>query len=127
VVGIATGDNFEIVFDTLASTRKAQNLRRNPNISLVVGGLTPGDERTVQYDGVADFPEGAELDRVRELYFSVWPDGRERLKWPGLIHVRARPKWVRFSYYNRHPAVVVEFDEAALLLKAGRWALWPDI
>jgi hypothetical protein len=55
VVGIATSDNFEIVFDTLASTRKAQNLRHNPNISLVVGGLTPGDERTVQYDGLAIF------------------------------------------------------------------------
>lgn len=114
VVGIAVGEAFEIVFDTLATTRKAMNLRQNPSISFVIGGLIPPDERSVQYDGVADFPEGAELERVRELYFSVWPDGRERLKWPGLVHIRARPKWVRFSDYNQIPPVIVEFDEAAL-------------
>jgi hypothetical protein len=31
VVGIAVSDRFEIIFDTLASTRKAVNLRRNPS------------------------------------------------------------------------------------------------
>ena len=38
VVGIAVGDDFEIVFDTLQTTRKAQNLGRDPRIALVLGG-----------------------------------------------------------------------------------------
>ena len=53
VVGIAVTDRFEIVFDTLSSSRKAQNLRRNPKIALVIGGLSDGEQRTVQYEGLA--------------------------------------------------------------------------
>ena len=37
VVGFAISDQFEIVFDTLVSTRKAENLRQNPKIALVIG------------------------------------------------------------------------------------------
>jgi hypothetical protein len=110
VVGIAVGDSLEIVFDTLDSTRKAQNLRLNGRISFVIGGLTPGDERSVQYDGAAEFPSGAALDRARELYFSAWPDGRERLSWQGLVHVLVRPTWIRFSDFNQRPPQIVEFD-----------------
>ena len=36
VVGIAVSDRFEIVFDTLDSSRKAPNLRANPVAALVV-------------------------------------------------------------------------------------------
>jgi hypothetical protein len=64
VVGIAVTDRFEVVFDTLGSSRKATNLRANPAIALVMGGLMPGDERTVQYEGVADEPDGDERDRL---------------------------------------------------------------
>jgi hypothetical protein len=110
VVGIAVGDSLEIVFDTLDSTRKAQNLHRNGQISFVIGGLAPGDERSVQYDGVAEFPSGAALEHARELYFSTWPDGRQRLSWPGLVHVLARPTWIRFSDFNQRPPQIVEFD-----------------
>jgi hypothetical protein len=64
VVGIAVTDQFEIVFDTIDSTRKAQNFRRNPRLAFVIGGLTGGEERTVQYEGMADEPSGSELERV---------------------------------------------------------------
>ena len=114
VVGIAVNEALEVVFDTLSTTRKAGNLRINPRISFVVGGLLPGDERTVQYEGVADFPAGEELEQVRQLYFSVWPDGRERLNWPGLIHIRVRPTWIRYSDFNRGPPLIVEFEGAML-------------
>lgn len=51
LVGFAVTDQFEIVFDTLETTRKAQNLRKNSRIALVIGGWISGDERTVQYEG----------------------------------------------------------------------------
>ena len=79
IVGVAIGDDFEVVFDTLQTSRKAQNLRQSPKVALVVGGWGQGEEQTVQYEGVADEPGGSELDRIRELYFGVYPDGRERL------------------------------------------------
>jgi Pyridoxamine 5'-phosphate oxidase len=117
IVGIAVGEDFEVVFDTVETTRKAQNLRQNPRIALVLGGWGAGEEQTVQYEGVADEPSGAELERVRELYFSAYPDGRERLSWPGLIHVRVRPSWLRYSDFAQSPPKIVEFrapDLAAL-------------
>jgi len=47
VIGYAVTDRFEIVFDTLDSSRKGQNLRRNNRIALVIGGLVDREERTV--------------------------------------------------------------------------------
>ena len=109
VVGIAVTDNLEIVFDTLDSTRKAINLRHNSRIAFVIGGSATGDERTVQYEGVADEPTGDELERLKKIYFRQFPDGPERLKWPGIMYLRTRPIWIRFSDYNPNPPEVIEF------------------
>ena len=114
IVGFAITDDFEIVFDTLESTRKAENLRRNPHIALVIGGWERGDERTVQYEGEADEPLGAELERLKQVYYAVWPDGPSRASWPGLIYVRVRPKWIRYSDYNQGPPEIVEFQQEDL-------------
>lgn len=105
VVGFAVSDGLEIVFDTTEDTRKYRNLRADPRIALVIGW---DDERTAQIEGVADFPAGAELDRIRECYFAAWPDGRERLAWPGITHVRVRPTWVRYSDFTMAPPRIVE-------------------
>jgi hypothetical protein len=114
VVGIAVSDRFEIVFDTLASTRKAVNLRQNAQAALVVGGLTDGDERTAQIEGTADEPSGDELERLKGVYYHVYPDGPSRLSWPGLIYVRVRPNWIRFSDFTQGPPLIVEFTRADL-------------
>jgi hypothetical protein len=118
VVGIVVSDDFEVFFDTLDVTRKIHNLRRNPKIAFVIGGLTSGDERTVQYEGVADEPAGADLQRLKELYFSRFPDGRDRQSWQGLVYVRARPTWIRYSDFNRTPPEIVEVGLDDL---RGRW------
>ncbi|HEY7237133.1 MAG TPA: pyridoxamine 5'-phosphate oxidase family protein [Gemmatimonadaceae bacterium] len=110
VVGYAVTDDLEIVFDTLASTRKAENLRANPRMAFVIGGLSRADERTVQYEGVADEPSDAELERLKQIYYGVFPDGPTRLSWPGLIYVRVRPTWIRYSDYNSDPPEIVELD-----------------
>lgn len=115
VVGIAVSDAFELVFDTLDSTRKAVNLRANPRVAFVIGGTRDGDERTVQYEGTADVPEGAERDRLQRIYFERFPDGRDRLAWPGLIYVRVKPAWIRYSNYNVQPPEIVEFDRKDLV------------
>src|SRR5690349_20167571 len=76
VVGFAVSDELEIVFDTLEHTRKCRNLRADPRISLVIGW---DDGITAQIEGVADFPQGEELERIRACYFVAYPDGRDRL------------------------------------------------
>ena len=114
VVGIAVLDTFEIVFDTLATSRKARNLEEDPRIALVIGGVTGDEQWTVQYEGVADRPAGAELTDIQQRYFQVFPDGRDRLAWPNLIHVRVRPRWIRYSDFGVDPPLIVEMTAAHL-------------
>ncbi len=114
LVGMVVTDDLEVFFDTLDVTRKISNLRRNPKIAFVIGGWNDGDERTVQYEGVADEPGGLELERLKAVYFGRFPDGRQRESWPGLVYVRARPTWIRYSDFNRTPPEIVVFNLGGL-------------
>jgi uncharacterized protein YhbP (UPF0306 family) len=114
VVGIVVTDEFELFFDTLDTTRKMRNLRKNPKIAFVIGGTVEGDERTVQYEGIADEPKGSELERLKTIYFNRFPDGPARQAWPGLVYVRARPSWIRYSDFNVAPPTILEFDGSQL-------------
>jgi len=114
VVGIAVSDDFEIVFDTLGTSRKAANLRQRAEIAFVIGSLEGEDERTVQVEGRADEPQGAERARLIDLYLAVFPDGRARQQWPSLTYMRATPQWLRYSDYTRKPPLIAEWDAAAL-------------
>ena len=84
-------------------------------LALVIGGWLAGDERTVQYEGIADEPSGAELERLKQVYYSAYPDGPSRLSWPGLIYVRVRPTWIRYSDYTVNPPEIVEFRPEQLI------------
>ena len=110
VIGIAVSDSFEIIFDTVDATRKVHNLLLNPRIAFVIGGWTPGDERTVQYEGLVDVPEGTELERLKNIYYKKFPTGRLRLGWPGITYLRARPTWIRYRDFNKVPATMLELD-----------------
>lgn len=109
IMGIVVSDAFEILFDTLGTTRKMANLRANPRIALAIGSLAEGDGRGAQVEGMADEPRGAELERVQELYFAKFPEGRARLSWPGITYVRGRPTWLRYSDYRGAKPVILEW------------------
>ncbi|MER7664683.1 MULTISPECIES: pyridoxamine 5'-phosphate oxidase family protein [unclassified Streptomyces] len=105
VVGFGVSDQLEIVFDTVNTTRKYRNLLADPRIALVIGW----DEAvTVQIEGLADFPEGPELERLKAAYFTAYPEGRERLGWPGITYVRVRAHWARHSDFTVEPARIEE-------------------
>ncbi len=114
LVGIGVSDSLELIFDTLDATRKVRNLRRVAKVAFVLGGWLDGDERTVQYEGVADEPTGEELERIKAVYFAAWPDGPARQSWPGLVYIRVRPTWIRYSDFNRDPPMIVEFTDHQL-------------
>jgi hypothetical protein len=105
LVGIAITPDLEIVFDTLKTTRKYANLVAHPSCSFV---LWWSGEQTVQLDGIAIEPQGAALDRYREVYFAAWPDGPARLSWPGLVHLVVRPRWIRYSDFDQSPPLIEE-------------------
>jgi len=114
IIGIAVTDSFEIIFDSLAETRKAKNLSLNPKIALVIGGWIPGDERTVQYEGVVDRPSGEELEALKAIYYKTFASGPTRQAWPGLIYLRVRPRWIRYTDFDKNPIERVELDSRQL-------------
>jgi general stress protein 26 len=114
LVGVVVSDDFELFFDTLGTSRKAANVRRNPAVAFVLGPTDAEAVRTVQFEGVADEPEGAELERLCELYFTTFPDGRARQDLPDITYVRVRPRWVRYSDFSTAPAAIVELGQEEL-------------
>jgi general stress protein 26 len=107
LVGIATADDFRIVFDTSSSSRKHANLTRDARASVTFSGP---DEQTLQLEGMAApvSMTAAEDARYLEAYYATWPDGRARSKWPKIAYWRIAPRWARFSDYNRGP-LIAEF------------------
>jgi len=99
LVGIAISENLEIVFDTVKTSRKYQNLLRNPLVALVIGW---DNETTLQYEGTAIELKNTDDDNfLKEIYFAAFKDGRERAEiWPDIVHFKIIPNWVRYSNFN---------------------------
>ena len=97
LMGFAVTPELEIIFDTVRSSRKYPNLKKNPRVAWVIGCTT---EVTVQYEGIAEELEGEELARYKQRYFAKFPDGPERQNWPGITYFVVRPKCVRYCDYN---------------------------
>ena len=104
IVGVAVGDALELVFDTLATTRKYANLAREPRVAVVMGE----GELTIQIEGRAEVPTGAQLARVQAIYFATWPDGRDRAAWAHITWVRIQPTWIRVSDFAATPPSIRE-------------------
>jgi pyridoxine/pyridoxamine 5'-phosphate oxidase len=107
LMGIATTNELEVVFDTLSTSRKHMNLLRNNHIAVTFSGP---DEQTLQLEGIAiPVPvTGSAGYEYRETYYAVWPAGRERTSTPQLAYWRVAPRWARHSDYAGGP-LVVEF------------------
>jgi Pyridoxamine 5'-phosphate oxidase len=106
LVGIATTPELEIVFDTVTTSRKYPNLVERRSCSFVVGW---GGEQTIQFEGNAIEPKGAELKRCQDAYFAVWPEGVAHLAWPGIAYFVVKPRWIRFSDFDQSPPFIAEF------------------
>ncbi len=96
LINFAVTDDLELVFETLQTTRKCENLRENPRVAFMAWR----DDQTLQYEGIADEPEEYALRELLAVYFAAVPDARSHQGWPGLIYVRVRPRWIRLSRYG---------------------------
>jgi hypothetical protein len=97
---LATGEPIgepRLVFDTSRSSRTYGNLSAFAQVALVIGW---DNEMTVQCEGTADIPTGADHDRCLQAYLAQYPDGAERAHDPEIVHVRVRPSWLRYSDYR---------------------------
>ena len=104
LMGIAVSARCEVVFDTTTDTRKHRNLLRDPRAAIVFAGP---DEQTLQLEGRARpiALSGAADADLRAVYYEVWSEGRDRLKWPNLVYWCIEPKWARYSDFAHGPLI----------------------
>jgi len=107
LVGIALTPGLEIIFDTVKSSRKYGNLIAKPACSFAIGW---SGETTVQYQGDAREPGGADLAAYQQVYFKTWPECRSHLSWPGITYFVVRPTWIRYSDFDQNPPLIQEFN-----------------
>lgn len=107
LVGIAVTTDLKIIFDTVSTSRKYQNLIKNSSIALVIGW---DNEHTMQYEGIAKIPNANELDKLLESYFSVFPNGRKRKEeMKDIVYFGVTPKWIRYSDFNNQQIEELNF------------------
>jgi pyridoxine/pyridoxamine 5'-phosphate oxidase len=107
LMGVAVTPDFEIVFDTVRTSRKYGNLCAHARVSLVLGCSS---ETTIQYEGLAQELDGEDLERYLAEYFAAFPEGPERRNWPGMTYFVVRPKWIRYCDYGPRPPARAEFS-----------------
>ena len=102
LVGYAVTDELEILFDTVRTSRKHRNMMANPQVSFTFGNTAPAevDERTAQYEGLAEELAGATLDRLRPIYLATWPECAIHQQWPDICWFVLRPRWIRYTAYD---------------------------
>ena len=106
LVGYAVTPELELIFDTIESTRKFPNLTARPRCAFAIGWDA---EQTVQYEGEARVLGAEELPRYQKVYFQAWPDGPQRLSWPGIVYFAVKPCWIRYSDFAQDPPSISEF------------------
>lgn len=103
LVGLAALDDGTLIFDTPAGSRKAENLRHDHRIALVVG--TDGDV-SVQIEGFAVIAHGTHREEYGAAYNRQFPGSRALD--PDFSVVVVRPEWVRVYDASMQPAAVTE-------------------
>jgi general stress protein 26 len=106
-LALTATDRGELVLDARASSRKVANVRRDGRVAVVVGGA---DGTTLQAEGVADLPSGAERERCAAAYAAAFPQFAASLADDGIVVVRVTLTWARHGDFRG--AVPVTSDVA---------------
>jgi general stress protein 26 len=101
-------DGLTIVFDTNNSSRKYQNILKNPKVSLVIGWENEG---TVQYEGSAILlKDGDELEQLKQAYFQKNPEAQKWETTEGNVYFKVEPVWIRYTDLNVNPWDIAVFN-----------------
>lgn len=105
LMGFAVSKDLGLIFGTLTTTRKFENIQKNPNVAIVFSN----DEKiTVQYEGVATVLEGDELEEYKNIYFQKKPDAKRFETDPSQVYLKVQPTWIRYTNYHKESEGIFE-------------------
>jgi uncharacterized pyridoxamine 5'-phosphate oxidase family protein len=95
VIAVIATDLGEVLFGTERGSRKFANIQRRPDVALAIGW--DNDETTVQCEGIADEPSGADMDRCLKCYLDRFPREQHLVENGEHVLVRVRMNWIRYD------------------------------
>ncbi len=105
VVDYSEDEDLQIIFITLLKYRKYSLIKKNPRISLCIGGK---NNITVQYEGIAK-----ELTRLKFLPYLKYHIKKNpvELKFSKMLEAKffiIKPTWIRYSDFSAKPNEIFE-------------------
>jgi general stress protein 26 len=109
LIAYTEDENLCIYFQTGKHTRKAQNLKTNQHVSLVIG-TDIKDHITVQYEGdVKQLMTQKEIDFCQKMFVAKdSPTTEEYFNHPTAIFFKITPTWIGCSDYSGKEPDVIE-------------------
>ena len=99
-------EEFTFFLSTNSNSRKAENIRKNPRVSLVFGN--PELMTTVQVDGNIRILEGEEALAAKGFIISADITQRLHVAKEPLMLMELKPAWMRFSAFMDVPETIYE-------------------
>lgn len=93
VMGISETPRLELIFGTYATSRKYQNLKRNPKVAFAIGwegGVT------IQYEGVAAELSGKAAEAAMRAHTKKLPSAKKYAALPFQRYFKVSPTWIRY-------------------------------
>ncbi len=107
LMGFGISEDLDFIFGTSNKSRKYNNIQNNSNVSIVVG-FDQG--KTVQCEGIAELLEGEELDKYKNIYFTLRPSVKKYESLPDQVYFKVKLNWLRYTDVTKQPWDVTEIN-----------------
>lgn len=104
-MGFGISENLDFVFGTSNKSRKYNNILNNKSVSIVVG-FTEG--KTIQCEGIVELLEGEELDKYKNIYFTLRPSVKKYETLLDQVYFKVKLIWLRYTDVTKNPWDVTE-------------------
>lgn len=119
---LAITDDAELIFDTGTRSRKLHNIRERPHVAAVIGW---DDHVSIQLEGMAEIPTGANRERCVAAYLAQHPNMQDRAESSHVAHVRVRVTWVRYADFRPASRETIEFTATTAPASRRVWTQTP--
>src|SRR5581483_3968140 len=108
VIAFAETENFELIFGTKNTTRKYQNLKKNQNVSFVIGW--DSERGTVQYEGIVRELSQQESSQYSSILVAKNPRSEKFVHKEDQRYFLVKPTWIRVLDMTQIPDETFELN-----------------
>lgn len=108
IMAMVVKDDFTILMSTEPTSRKMINIKSNPQVSVIIGGLN--NDPSVQIDGQIKILNEEETSEACNYMLVARPELKEYGIETATI-MAITPLWMRYSDFSKNPPEIIEFND----------------